>query len=53
MLGGKPMLLRKGNITTDLCQLSRVKFAGQQLAALVRDSDIDLSGAKCDYLLAW
>jgi hypothetical protein len=28
------------------------KFAGQQLAALVRDADIDLFGAKSDYLLA-
>src|SRR6266403_442477 len=36
--GRKPMLLGKGNVTTRLCQLSRVKFAGQQLAALVRDA---------------
>jgi hypothetical protein len=35
-----------------LCQLSRVKFAGWQLAALVRDAHIDLSGANSDYLLA-
>src|ERR1700730_181394 len=26
--GPKPVLLRKDNVTTHLCQLSRVKFAG-------------------------
>jgi hypothetical protein len=28
------------------------KFAGWQLVALVRDADIDLSGAESDFLLA-
>src|SRR5258707_14261383 len=28
IVGCKPVLLRKGNVTTHLCQLSRVKFAG-------------------------
>src|SRR4029077_6296172 len=40
------MPLRKCNVTTHLRQRSRVKFAGWQLAALVREADIDLSGAK-------
>jgi hypothetical protein len=28
ILGRKPVVFRKGNVTTCLCQLSRVKFAG-------------------------
>ena len=52
IMGRQPVLLRKGNVTTHFCQLSRVKFAREQLTALVGDADIDLSGPKSDYLLA-
>jgi hypothetical protein len=41
------VLLRQGDVATYLCQLSRVKFAGQQLA------DVDLAGVKGSYLLEW
>jgi hypothetical protein len=47
------VLLRQGDVTSYLCQLSRVKFAGQQLAAVAGDADVDLAGAKGSYLLAW
>jgi hypothetical protein len=47
------VLLRQSDVTTYLCQLSRVKFAGQQLAAVAGGADVDLAGAKGSYLLAW
>jgi hypothetical protein len=51
ILGRQPVVFGKGNATTHLCQISRVKFACEQLTALVCDADIDLSGPKSNYLL--